>query len=280
MNSRLPRPSSRDSGAPAQRQIGSTPRLTPACTVPSKTRGSRFGSRKPVVELSSGQRRAMKARADTPITDKREEDQQVTKRRGADGKWHGPDRLSKKFDKLRLGNPYATERGETGFSYAYQQGSIPCRINHGVVLSKIQWDEDPLHLDYDPLIVTVSEGLREVKHPYVFVAQNAFKELLETPGAEEKTIPLIPQIVRNLRAAMLCRAEGPFAAALVGIQQLSHCVKDELDAHIGSLLIQINKKSFDRKHKTAIYETLLALDNNGGKDVSRLIKAKVPCFSR
>jgi len=195
-------------------------------------------------------------------------------------RWHGPDRPSKKFDQLRTGDVFGKSQGNSGFAFAYKQGAVPCRINHGVVNSRLQWDEDPATLCYEPLLVTISEGLSETKHPYVFVAQNAFKELLGAPGAKEKTLPLVPLIVRNLRAAMLSKLGGPFAAALVAIQQLSQCVGEGMDDHIGALLIQINKKSFDRKFKTAIFETLLALDENGGPAASRMIKAKVPLFSR
>jgi hypothetical protein len=198
----------------------------------------------------------------------------------ASRRWHAPDRPSKKYDALKTSNPFSKAKSETGFSFAYQQGTIPCRINHGVVVSRLQWDEDPAGLDYDPLLVTISEGLRETKHPFVFVAQTAFKELLQAPGARDKASPLVPQVVRNLRAAMLVPEEGPFAAALCAVKQLSECVGPALDAHMGALLIQINKKSFEAKFKTPIFETLLALAENGGPDAARQIKLKVPCFSQ
>jgi hypothetical protein len=198
----------------------------------------------------------------------------------ASRRWHAPDRPSKKYDALKTSNPFSKAKSETGFSFAYQQGTIPCRINHGVVVSRLQWDEDPAGLDYDPLLVTVAEGLRETKHPFVFVAQTAFKEMLLAPGARDKASPLVPQVVRNLRAAMLVPEEGPFAAALCAVKQLSECVGPALDAHMGALLIQINKKSFEAKFKTPIFETLLAMAENGGPDAARQIKLKVPCFSQ
>jgi len=196
-------------------------------------------------------------------------------------KWQGHDRLSKKFDNLKTGDPFGSKRRkhETNFSFVYSQGGIPCRINHGGVISRLQWDEDPQNLYYDPLLVTVSEGLRETSHPFVFVAQNAFKELLEQDGACEKTIPLLPQIVRNLRCAMLTPNDDIFLAALHAIQQLSNCVQEALNPHMGAILIQINKKAFERKFKSSIFETLMALDQNGGPEAAKVIKGKVPCFS-
>mmetsp|Transcript_17443 Transcript_17443/g.28162 ORF Transcript_17443/g.28162 Transcript_17443/m.28162 type:complete len:271 (-) Transcript_17443:104-916(-) len=212
---------------------------------------------------------------DKPCDDREEKD---ASSRGS-GKWHGTDRLSKKFDRLQTGNPFAKSRHETNFSFVYSQGGIPCRINHGGVISRLQWDEDPGSLDYDPLLVTISEGIKETKHPYVFVAQNSFKELLKAPGAKGKTLPLVQQIVRNLRAAMMSKSDDAFRAALEAIKQLSECVGEHLNPHMGALLIQINKKSFDRKHKSAIFDTLLAMDANGGPQATKLIKSKVPCFS-
>ena len=40
-------------------------------------------------------------------------------------------------------------------------------------------------------------------HPYMFVARQGFKEMLETPNATDKTIPLLARIVPALRAALV-----------------------------------------------------------------------------
>ena len=195
-------------------------------------------------------------------------------------KWHGADRISKKFDRLKVGDPFASRKSQlSNFELAYSNGEIPCRVNHGGVITRLKWDQDPEDLDYNPLLVTVSDGLTETRHPYAFVAQNAFKELLSADGAEAKTVPLLPQIVRNLRAAMLKKSDETFFAALLATQQLSNAVGESLTTHIGSsLLIQINKKSFNRKFKEQIAETLHVLEENGGRGARKLIKSKVPCY--
>ena len=65
---------------------------------------------------------------------------------------------------------------------------------------------------------------------------------------------------------------------LVLHRHLSNAVGPNLTPHLGALLIQINKKSFNRKYSEAIHETLITLDSNGGPEASLLIKTKVPTF--
>lgn len=36
-------------------------------------------------------------------------------------------------------------------------------------------------LNYEPLLITLAEGLQETQHPYAFVARTAFEHLLEAP---------------------------------------------------------------------------------------------------
>ena len=109
---------------------------------------------------------------------------------------------------------------------------------------------------------------------------------------------------------------GVFEAVLVAVQQLSDAVQEELTPHIGALLIQINKKVFNRKYASQIQNTLAvsaekrfmcvyihgalpspnatattaiatlliiqcvpqALDRNGGPDAYHIIKTKVPTY--
>jgi len=60
-----------------------------------------------------------------------------------------------------------------------------------------------IDLDYDPLLINCFEGLLETEHPYTFVANQALIELLEAPGATDKTIPLIPKLIMPLRTVFL-----------------------------------------------------------------------------
>ena len=64
---------------------------------------------------------------------------------------------------------------------------------------------------YDPLLVTVAEGLSETKHPFVFIARAAFAELLAAPGGPGKAAPLAQRLVRPLRKARSPNAISPAA---------------------------------------------------------------------
>jgi hypothetical protein len=75
---------------------------------------------------------------------------------------------------------------------------IPCRINHGSIKNKLQWDVQPALLayvricacvyvcgiglmqcfpsigSYNPLLTTAAEGFLETEHPFVFVSKQFF----------------------------------------------------------------------------------------------------------
>jgi len=194
-------------------------------------------------------------------------------------RWSRPDRLSKKFDR-ETSNPFAkSSAARSNFAQLYLQGGVPCRVNHGAVFCRLQWDEDPSQLAYDPLIFTISDGLSEHQHPFAFIAQTAFKELMLAPNAKGKVTPLIPTIVRNLRKAMLSKQDAVFTATLEAIKELSECVQEALTPHFGSLLIQINRKAFEKKFKQPVFECLHTLASNGGPNAVKTIKLKIPAFS-
>lgn len=86
------------------------------------------------------------------------------------------------------------------------------------------------------------EGLLETDHPYSFVANQALKELLEAPGASEKTIPLIPKLIMPLRQALLQSDENLWTRGLNALKLLSEATGHHLNQHIHILLAQLNKK--------------------------------------
>ena len=164
---------------------------------------------------------------------------------------------SARCDRRATSDPFAKESSaRTAFAKAYAAGAIPCRINHGCSKHALQWDREPQELDYDPLLVHVCEGLAETKHPFVFVARTAFKELMCAAGGSVKAVPLTGRLARPLRMALCTRDDGVFKAALDAISLLAQAVGEELAPHLGVLLVQINKKSFQAKFKACILETL------------------------
>lgn len=188
-------------------------------------------------------------------------------------------RPSSKFDRHKPGNPFATKSSNlSNFAYVYKCGRIPCRINHGSVRHRLQWDVDPTTLAYDPLLLHVAEGLSETQHPYVFIASRSFKELLEAKGAVEKAKPLTKKLAFLLRNSLRSRDSGVFSRALDAFQQLSKAVGKELDPYLASIVVQINKKNKFAALAHKIDETLEEFVSNGGREAVRIIKAKVPTF--
>jgi hypothetical protein len=90
---------------------------------------------------------------------------------------------SDKLTKIKTANPFADtkQKQKTAFAYAYTTGAIPCRINHGSISNKLQWDIPVDQIEsYDPLLVHCFEGLLETEHPYNFLAFEALKLLLDS----------------------------------------------------------------------------------------------------
>ena len=86
---------------------------------------------------------------------------------------------------------------------------LPCecyvagRLIHGSVKHKLQWDVNLEDVPFDPVLITLAEGLRETEHPYTFVAREAFRELLQLDDAGEKAGPVLSRLVAPLRACLV-----------------------------------------------------------------------------
>ena len=68
------------------------------------------------------------------------------------------------------------------FRQMYDSGGIPCRILHGGVKMRVQWDcgMEPGLLPFDPILVKFFEGLSEITHPYSFIAKEGCLELINS----------------------------------------------------------------------------------------------------
>eukprot|EP00072_Mus_musculus_P074798 XP_017176561.1 PREDICTED: PACRG-like protein isoform X4 [Mus musculus] len=140
-------------------------------------------------------------------------------------------------------NPFGEQpRAPTAFAAIYSQGGIPCRLVHGSVKHRLQWECPPEILPFDPLLITLAEGLRETKHPYTFVSKEGFRELLLVKGAPEKAIPLLPRLIPVLKAALL------------------------------------SKRLMDKKFKEPITSALQKLEQHGGNASLIIIKSKIPTY--
>ncbi|XP_029417577.1 PACRG-like protein isoform X2 [Nannospalax galili] len=140
-------------------------------------------------------------------------------------------------------NPFGEQsRTPSAFAAIYSKGGIPCRLVHGSVKHRLRWECPPEILPFDPLLITLAEGLRETKHPYTFVSKEGFRELLLVKGAPEKAVPLLPRLIPVLKAALL------------------------------------SKRLMDKKFKEPITSTLQKLEQHGGSGSLIIIKSKIPTY--
>lgn len=146
----------------------------------------------------------------------------------------------------------------------------------------LRWDVPVEELEYDPLLVVVTEGIRETTHPYVIIARQAFEEMCKAEGATEKITPMVSKLITPLRGALISTEPGVFEYSLDAIQLLSTAVGGAIAEHLNVLLIPINKKSFDKNYSTRIHALLNHIEEKAGPEhkaeVVKLIKAKIPTY--
>lgn len=133
-------------------------------------------------------------------------------------------------------------------------------------------------LDFNPLLITCVEGFQEVEHPFVFLARTAFKDLMKTDDASEKTIPILPQVIPPLRAALMAKDEDIFLAALEATRILSDAVENEMNVYLPKLTQQIHRKLLTKQLRTEVEDTLATLERNGGKEALAIIRSKIPTY--
>ena len=114
---------------------------------------------------------------------------------------------SDRLTKIKTANPFgaSTRKHKTNFGYAYGQGTVPCRIEHGCNANKLRWDIPVEQVDFDPLLINCFEGLQETEHPYAFVAMQALREMLQSQGAEERVQPVVSKVVLPLRMGLISK---------------------------------------------------------------------------
>ncbi|NWT98232.1 PACRL protein, partial [Urocynchramus pylzowi] len=172
----------------------------------------------------------------------------------------------------------AYSQPSSAFAATYARGGIPCRLVHGSVKHKLQWECPPETVPFDPLLLTLAEGLRETKHPYTFVSKEGFKQLLLVEGAAEKAIPLLPRLVPVLKAALAHADDEVFGRGLDALVQLSAVVGPSLNDHLKLLLTNLLKRLMDKKYREEVTVALQKLEHCGGKATVAIIKSKIPTY--
>lgn len=107
------------------------------------------------------------------------------------------------------------------------------------------------------------EGLLETEHPYALCAHRGAIELLEAPGATEKTIPIIQKLIMPLRSAFMSADKVIWEKGLEALKLLSATVGHNLTTHVHILLAQLNKKMTTKPMREKIMGVLNTLEENG-----------------
>ena len=130
---------------------------------------------------------------------------------------------SDRLTKIKTANPFgaSTRKHKTNFGYAYGQGTVPCRIDHGCNTNKLHWDAPVEQIDLDPLLINCFEGLQETDHPYQFVAMQALRELLMHEQAPEKVEPIVGKLILPLRMGLISKDAKIWANAIESLQLLA-----------------------------------------------------------
>ncbi|KAI9354076.1 parkin co-regulated protein-domain-containing protein [Zopfochytrium polystomum] len=171
--------------------------------------------------------------------------------------WKISSRLTPKaVETLGLGTP------KSAYGAVYNKGGIPCRLVHGSVKHKISWTTEPRDLQYNPLFVTLCEGLRETEHPHAFLVPEALKAMIGADGARAKIKPLMAAAVAPLRFALGSRHKPVALAALDILRRLAECLGPSVLPFLGSLLppVATQLHSRDAGVREAVTATLHGIE--------------------
>lgn len=191
-------------------------------------------------------------------------------------------RQSKPSDRLnpKTIDPFSTSnKNQSAFAAIYSNGGIPCRLVHGSVKHKLAWSTPPEQVAFDPVLVTLAEGLAETVHPYAFVARNGFKEMLDTPDCANKVTFLLPKLTASLRTALAHTDTSVVDAGLEALSQLSGVTGPALNPHLNKLLVPVSKHMTNKKLKEKVVDTLHIIETNGGRECLPAIKSKIPTYT-
>eukprot|EP01060_Flectonema_neradi_P017856 TRINITY_DN246_c5_g2_i2.p1 TRINITY_DN246_c5_g2~~TRINITY_DN246_c5_g2_i2.p1 ORF type:complete len:231 (+),score=30.30 TRINITY_DN246_c5_g2_i2:43-693(+) len=177
-------------------------------------------------------------------------------------------------------DPFGSKKSKckTAFSQEHSAGGIPVHIGHTGNTMKLVWDCKPEEVDEGRLIVLSAQGLKECAHPSVFLAPAVFESLLQRPGIGERTVvPLLDRIVPPIRESLYepnCLAKGIQAVRLV-----SSAAGPHLNKYLPNILQGVARHLSNKVHRETIESLLISLEENGGPEASKIIKAKIPTYT-
>eukprot|EP01138_Halocafeteria_seosinensis_P005587 gb/GECG01005710.1/.p1 GENE.gb/GECG01005710.1/~~gb/GECG01005710.1/.p1 ORF type:complete len:192 (+),score=16.06 gb/GECG01005710.1/:1-576(+) len=163
------------------------------------------------------------------------------------------------------------------FREAYNR-SFPARIQHGGSgINKLQWDVPLSTLDYKTLLPIVTKGIPETTHPYSFVARQTFSDMLQ--AFPQRVVPVLPDIVRPLREALMSNDDDAFGGGLKALSELAVAVGPELNKYLSNLLVPVSRRANRGTWRERISEVLQVIEECCGVESVKIIKAKVPTYN-
>lgn len=98
-------------------------------------------------------------------------------------------------------------------------------------------------MPFDPILVTLAEGLKETIHPFSFVSRQGFIELISVSGAAQKVYPILPKLVVPIKGALVSDNDSVFEGALEALVYLSEASGPALNQHLKIFLSIVSIKS-------------------------------------
>ncbi|KAJ3077182.1 hypothetical protein HDU98_007567 [Podochytrium sp. JEL0797] len=143
----------------------------------------------------------------------------------------------------------------------------------------ISWSQSIMTVQYNPLFVTLMEGLRETKHPFLFLVPNALRELILAPNARSKIEPILAQSIPPLRLALSSKTKSTILSSLETVHHLATCTGASLLPHLASLLppIALHSHSRDTQIKEAVVTCLQGIESGiayGGDGVEQRVEVQ------
>ena len=218
---------------------------------------------------------------------------------------HQPKMSSSKLDPNRFANPFDTNtrKCKTGFSSAYVNGSIPCRLQTTASRYFLQWEKGA-ETGFSPdLLAVCADGLVETDHPYVVMAPMMFAELCHrSEGCLDLFPPqVIETIAGHIRTALMA-AGTPGASAAVksatsaggagcgtGVSIFEGALKalavflentgNLMLPYLAKYIIPALARPFqDRTKREAVGDALRLIEAQCGPEATKIIKAKIPTY--
>jgi len=117
----------------------------------------------------------------------------------------------------------------SAFREHYDRGNLPIHVHHAGIGNRAAWSVTMESLNFSYYLPIFLDGMREKEDPYRFLAIQGAIDMLEC-GANDKILPVIPQMVVPIKAAFNTRDREVMCVVLKIIKSLVMCVEGAADA--------------------------------------------------